>query len=264
MIHAYHCNNITGMLRIIFLLMTFVCHQGVQAQQMIKVLSYNIHHGENVKGELDIQGIANIILATNPDLVALQEVDSATSRVHKADQLKELAAQTGMYTYFAKSMDYDGGSYGNGILSRFPIEKSYSIMLPAKGEPRCAAIVTVRLPGDSLLYFASTHLDHLADPADRIAQASILLQHFQQLALPVLLAGDLNAIPAAREIGTLKSIFTDVTDKTGPTWPSDNPSQKIDYILVSPKLKWDVIHATALAETVASDHRPVLCELLLK
>lgn len=235
--------------------------------QVIKVLSYNIHHGENTKGELDIHGIATVILATNPDLVALQEVDSATSRVKKADQLKQLAEATGMYIYFGKAMDHDGGGFGNGILSRYPIEKGYSIALPATGEgsePRRAAVVTVKLPGDSLLQFASTHLDHLEDPTDRIAQTNILIKHFAQHPIPVILAGDLNALPASKEITVLKNTFTDATEKLGPTWPSDNPTQKLDYILLHNRWPLHVMTAQVIEETVASDHRPVICELLLK
>lgn len=234
--------------------------------QIIKVLSYNIHHGENANGQQDIAGIANVILATNPDLVALQEVDSCTNRVQKKDLLKELAAQTGMYIYFGKSMSHDGGSYGNGILSRYPIEHMYTIPLPAKGEgePRCAAVVKVKLPGDSLLQFASTHLDHLEDPAGRMAQADKLLKHFSKDSLPLILAGDLNAEPSSREISTLTSIFIDASEKLGPTWPADTPTQKLDYVLLRPSSQWNVVNALVLQETVASDHRPVICELLLK
>ncbi len=236
--------------------------------QVIKVLSYNIHHGVNNKGELDIQGIANVILATNPDLVALQEVDSVTTRVKKADQLRQLAEATGMYIYFGKAMGLEGGGYGNGILSRYPIQKSYNVELPAAGagsEPRTAAVVTVKLPGDSLLLdFASAHLDHLEDPTDRLAQSAILLKHFGQHRHPVILAGDMNATPASKEIAALKELFTDATEKLGPTWPSDKPAQKLDYILLSNTSQWHVMDAAVIEETVASDHRPVICELLLK
>lgn len=236
--------------------------------QVIKVLSYNIHHGENMQGKLDIQGIATVILATNPDLVALQEVDSATSRVNKADQLKELAAITGMYIYFGKAMEYDGGGFGNGILSRYPIEKTQSIALPAKGEgsePRNAAMVTVKLPGDSLLRFVSTHLDHLDDPADRLAQVNIIVQHaLAQSALPLIVAGDMNALPASKEIGIFKQHFTDATEKLGPTWPADKPAQKLDYVFLYNKNHWHIMNVQVLEETVASDHRPVIAEVLLK
>lgn len=256
---------------VLILMLTLAGASPVLAQvhgQVIRVLSYNIHHGVNNNGALDIQGIATVILATNPDLVALQEVDSATARVKKADQLKELAEATGMYVYFSKALDLEGGGYGNGILSRFPIEKSYSIALPSAGagsEPRTAAVVTVKLPGDSMqLHFASAHLDHLENPADRMTQCSILVKHFGQHDTPVILAGDLNAQPASKEITTLKSIFSDATEKLGPTWPSDKPAQKLDYILLHNKSQWHVMSANVIEETVASDHRPVICELLLK
>ncbi|MBO9155105.1 endonuclease/exonuclease/phosphatase family protein [Chitinophaga sp. GCM10012297] len=260
------------MYRIVFLfVLTLAASTPAFAQvqgQVIKVLSYNIHHGENMQGKLDIQGIATVILAVNPDLVALQEVDSSTSRVNKADQLKELAAITGMYVYFGKAMEYDGGGFGNGILSRYPIEKTQSIALPAKGEgsePRNAAMVTVKLPGDSLLRFVSAHLDHLDDPADRLAQVNIILQHtLAQPAVPLIVAGDMNALPASKEIGILKQHFTDATEKLGPTWPADKPEQKIDYVFLYNKTHWHVMSSQVLEETVASDHRPVIAEVLLK
>lgn len=255
---------------IIILIMALLLNAPAWAQvqgQVIKVLSYNIHHGENAKGEQDISGIANVILATNPDLVALQEVDSCTNRVKKLNLLKELAAQTGMYIYFGKAMEHDGGSYGNGILSRYPIEQMYTISLPAKGEnsePRCAAVVKVKLPGDSLLQFVSAHLDHGEDPTDRIAQTNMLLQNLAKDSLPLILAGDMNAEPTSKEITHLTNVFKDASEDLGPTWPSDKPTQKLDYILLYPKSQWTVVNSLILQETVASDHRPVICELLLK
>lgn len=237
----------------------------IQAQK-VKVLTYNIHHGGNMKGALDLQGIANVILATNPDLVALQEVDSVTGRTKRSDQLKELASLTGMYTYFAKAMDYDGGGYGTGILSKLPIKHSARISLPVSDghEPRVAGITTIQLPGDSLLQFISAHLDAEDDPANRIEQANALVQHFANSRVPAILAGDFNAPPDAREIGILKQLFADATHQLGPTFPSDTPSVRLDYIMTFPKQHWNITRAYVLEETVASDHRPVVCELEIK
>jgi endonuclease/exonuclease/phosphatase family metal-dependent hydrolase len=252
----------------ILLMVVLTCASGSMLlhAQSLKVLTYNIHHGENMKGQLDLQGIANVILATNPDLVALQEVDSATKRTDQQDQLKELASLTGMYTYFGKAMDYDGGGYGVGILSRLPIVAQSTIALPvSKGiEPRAMAVVTVKMPGDSLLQFAAAHLDAENNPADRINQANTLIQYFSRTKLPTILAGDFNAIPAAKEIAILKELFTDATHQLGPTWPADVPTVKLDYILLAPKHQWTITSTRIIKETVASDHRPVLCELELK
>ncbi|HEY9262103.1 endonuclease/exonuclease/phosphatase family protein [Chitinophaga sp.] len=251
------------------LLITAVCFTGMTlfAQtQKVKVLTYNIHHGENMKQVLDLQGIANVILATNPDLVALQEVDSATDRTGQTDQLKVLASITGMYTYFVKALDLGGGGYGTGILSRYPIENGTTMPLPStKGnEPRAAGIVTIKLPGDSSLRFVTTHLDAGKQATDRVAQANALADYFRETGIPTILAGDFNALPASKEITVLKHVFTDATSQMGPTFPSDSPRIKIDYIMVTPKHKWTITGARIIEETVASDHRPVLCELELK
>ena len=251
------------------LLTAVVCFAGFSlfAQiQKVKILTYNIHHAENMKQELDIHGIANVILATNPDLVALQEVDSATSRTQGANQLKELASITGMYTYFVKSMEFEGGGYGTGILSRFPISSSITLPLPGKkgSEPRAAGIVTIQLPGDSTLQFVTTHLDAGRRPADRIAQANALAEYFRQTSTPVIMAGDFNAVPTSKEITSLKEVFTDATAQMGPTFPSDSPRVKLDYIMVTPKHRWTITGARIIEETIASDHRPVLCELELR
>jgi len=252
----------------VLILTAMLCSGGplLLSAQSLKVLTYNIHHGENVKGEIDLQSIANVILATNPDLVALQEVDSATGRAQKADQLRELASLTGMYTYFAKAMDYDGGAYGTGILSRLPISSSERISLPGSAgkEPRIAGIATIQLPGDSLLQFVSTHLDAGSDPADRINQANALVQYFTPAKTMVILAGDLNAAPAAKETGILKQLFTDLTQASGPTYPADTPNIKLDYIMIFPRQRHESVFARVIEETVASDHRPVVCDLKIK
>jgi len=234
--------------------------------QNLKVLTYNIHHGQNNQGAVDLQGIANVILATNPDLVALQEVDSATTRTQGSDQLQELASLTGMYTYFAKAMDYEGGAYGTGILSRMPITATERIALPGNKdrEPRIAGIITLQLPGDSLLQFVSAHLDASDEPTDRINQATALVQRFTNAKTPVILAGDLNAAPASKETGILKQLFTDATQAAGPTYPADTPTVKLDYILLYPKHRFNVTATRVIQETVASDHRPLVAELEIK
>src|SRR5690606_40296823 len=78
----------------------------------------------------------------------LQEVDVNTIRSGKGiNQAAELARLTGMNYFFVKGIDYQGGDYGVGILSKFPILETDSLRLPMKegagGEPRVLAMVTV-------------------------------------------------------------------------------------------------------------------------
>lgn len=75
----------------------------------LRVLSYNIHHGEGVDGKFDLERIAKVIQSVNPDLVALQEVDRNTTRASDVDQAQELAELTGMHMAYGKALDYQGG-----------------------------------------------------------------------------------------------------------------------------------------------------------
>jgi len=77
----------------------------------IRVLSYNIHHGEGTDGKLDLARIAKVIEAAKPDLVALQEVDVEAQRSGKVDQAQELSRLTRLHVAFGPSMDFQGANH---------------------------------------------------------------------------------------------------------------------------------------------------------
>ena len=56
----------------------------------LRVLSYNIHHGEGTDGKLDLKRIAKLIRDSKADLVALQEVDKKVSRSQGVDQAADI------------------------------------------------------------------------------------------------------------------------------------------------------------------------------
>ena len=123
---------------ILFIFTCAVAHmvRATGEKKMIRVLSYNIHHGEGLDGKLDLERIARVIKSASPDLVSLQEVDNRTTRSKGVDQAKELARLTGMKYAYGPSMDFDGGKYGNAILTKFILAESTTIPLP--GDPRPA------------------------------------------------------------------------------------------------------------------------------
>jgi len=106
----------------------------------LRVLTYNIHHGEGTDHRLDLPRIASVIRAVEPDLVALQEVDRMVERTDRVDQPMELARQTGLRVAFGGNLGLQGGSYGNAVLSRYPILAQRNQFLPGSpgSEPRGA------------------------------------------------------------------------------------------------------------------------------
>ncbi|MEO1012854.1 MAG: endonuclease/exonuclease/phosphatase family protein [Bacteroidota bacterium] len=246
-----------------FLLFT----QATNAQN-IKVMSYNIHHGENIRGQIDLREIGRVIKKSGADLVGLQEVDSVCARSNKEDQMKVLAELTGMYYTFKKHFDYDGGSYGLGILSKYPFDRTFDERISSYPEGSSKTLVLlvtdIEIAKGSIVRFATVHFDYREDPTIRLAQSSETLDFFAKNTYPVILTGDLNAEPNTREIKGLGSMFTDTDISGKSTYPADGPSTKIDYILVSGQHLKKVKKHKVINEPVASDHRPVMASIVLK
>src|SRR5678810_85346 len=92
-------------------------------QATFRVMTYNIHHGEGLDGKVDLLRIAELIKREGADIVALQEVDKGTQRTARRDFPEELAALTGMTAVFSNNFAFEGGEYGNAVLTRFPIKR---------------------------------------------------------------------------------------------------------------------------------------------
>ena len=176
----------------------------------LRVLSWNIHHGEGSDGEFDLVRIAQMIRALNVDLVALQEVDRTTGRSGWRDQALEIASLADMHHVYGSAMPYDRGEYGEAILSRWPIRRSENVQLPriSGSEPRALLIAEVDTPIAGRVRFGATHLAHDA-ANDRLEQARIILNELNDGSLPTILAGDLNAGPDDPPLRLLLGYFAD-------------------------------------------------------
>jgi endonuclease/exonuclease/phosphatase family metal-dependent hydrolase len=168
----------------------------------IRVITYNIHHGEGTDGRIDLERIAGVLNAEKPDLVAVNEVDQGTNRTHKIDMPAELSRLTGIKAVFEKNIDHDGGKYGNAVLSRLPIRRHENHKLPSNYEGEQRGVLEVELgeeDSDETLLFLATHLDYRPDDAERMASVKkieeIVANRKEQ---PIILAGDLNASPDSR------------------------------------------------------------------
>ncbi len=227
-------------------------------RQALRILSYNIHHAEGTDRKLDLPRIAKIITDFKPDLVALQEVDHKTRRCQGVDQTAELAKLTGLHGTFFQAIEFEGGGYGQAILSRVPIEESATHKLPGlpKAEQRIAGAARLTIAGQPLL-FVTTHFDHQND-ASRQEQAKALNQLFRDSPIPVIMAGDFNATPESEPMKLLVANWTCAQIvKEMPSIPSSQPKRQIDYILYRSTLQVHVDQAGVLEEPIASDHRPV-------
>ncbi|RJP20799.1 MAG: endonuclease [Candidatus Omnitrophota bacterium] len=221
----------------------------------LRVLTYNIHHGEGMDGRFDYERLAKVILSEKPDVVAVQEVDRKTQRASGVDQAELLGKLTGMNSAYGRAMYYSGGEYGEAILSRFPIGEAKFHPLPftTGREPRTALVAQIK-PDNGLpeFLFAGTHLCHQSEElrTDQARQINSLLPETGEM--PVILAGDLNS-------RTGSSTMQELLDKR---WiDATKTISRIDYILLRPNDPWQVVEVKNIEERVASDHLPVLAVL---
>ncbi len=239
-------------------------------EPVLRVLTFNIHHGEGLDGRLDLERIARVIKAERADVVALQEVDRGTERTQKRDVAAELAALTGLRFEFGKNLDFQGGAYGNAILSRFPLTQVTNTLLRMvrPGEQRGILQARITVGGRSLVFMA-THLDHRSPDDDRVSS----VQQIRELAaawpkdLPIIIAGDFNDSPTSRTHREMKGRFSDAWEAAGegpgPTIPVANPNRRIDYVWFTAGRGLEPIKAR-VPRSDASDHLPVAVEFRLE
>lgn len=234
-------------------------------QPGITVMSYNIHHGADKNERNTLDSIGHFIHGTQANLVALQEVDSVCTRSGQVDQMKRLAAITGMHYAFVRHFAFQGGAYGQGILSRYPIKKVENIRLSllkpdSLRQSLALIVVEVDLPNLGKVIFANAHFS--LDAATRLKQAEEVLQYLKKRKLPAIFAGDLNATPEQPEIRLLLSQLNAASGLDQPSFPTEAPVKTIDYIFLSSRLNGKPVQSEVLP-IPHSDHLPVLSTIQL-
>ncbi len=232
----------------------------------LKLTSYNIRHGLGLDGKLDLARTASTLRALEADLIALQEVDVDTKRCGGVNQAEELGRALGMHASFGAFMDYDGGRYGMALLSRWPLRSARSVRLPDGNEPRVALAVALALENGETLHAVNVHFDWVESDAFRHAQAQRVAEYLRGLDAPYVLLGDFNDSASSRTLDLFRALAHEVDKPVGAslTFPADEPVKEIDFVFCAPRERWDVRSCAVVAERVASDHRPVRCELELR
>jgi endonuclease/exonuclease/phosphatase family metal-dependent hydrolase len=224
-------------------------------QILVKILSYNVRNCRGMDNITDYKRIANIINSISPEIVALQELDSATIRSNGKVVLDELSAFTNMYGTYGASIAYQGGKYGIGILTKQKPISWRRVALPGREERRSLLIVELK---DFVI--CCTHLSLTEE--DRAASVDIINEALKDISKPIFLAGDFNSVPESEVIQHIEKNWSMLNNPKIPTIPSNNPQKCIDYIFAA-KFTGQVsrtIQTFVENEPLASDHLPVLVE----
>lgn len=236
--------------------------------QTVKMMTYNIYgaRATNPSNAADLEALAKVIKKHNPDFVALQEVDVFTKRSGKdVHQARDLAKLTGMKWHFTKAMNFSDGEYGDAVLSKYEILDTYDFNLPVteelQGETRSVCIIKVKV-GEEELYVCSTHLDHLGNEANRLLQANELKKVVNTIDGKLIVGADMNAVPSSTTMTIVKGYLNVGYNNTFAfTFPSDNPTRTIDYIMYNHAKGLSISNYTVINNEDASDHCPVIATL---
>ena len=228
----------------------------VQAQHTLRLMTYNIKNANGMDDICSFQRVANVINNASPDVVAIQEVDSMTRRSRQKYVLGEIAERTQMHACFAPAIEFEGGKYGIGLLTKQVPLRLQTIPLPGREEAR-----TLILAEFEDYIYCCTHLSLTEE--DRMKSLEIVKSLIASYKKPLFLAGDMNAEPESDFIKELQKDFQILSNPEKHTYPAPDPKETIDYIAASKQnaTGFAVISARVVNEPMASDHRPILVEL---
>ena len=230
----------------------------------IRVATYNIKHGRGMDGTIDVERTATTLAALDADLIALQEVDDQARRSGGVDQAAWLANRLDMHAAHGAFMDFQGGRYGLAILSRRPIQSHEAWRLPDGNEPRVALAARILTDSGEPITAIVVHFDWVDDDGYRFEQARETIRRIETLETPWIVFGDFNDTPGSRTINAFEQISRNAQkpEDDAATFPADEPTIEIDFIMTGPPSAWMPATAMVIPETLTSDHRPVMTELL--
>jgi len=254
--------------------------------RQLRILTLNIAHGRGLSTyqgfhgargiERNLLRVAHLLKREAADVVALQEVDEDShwnQRIHLLDFLKAEAyyaySHLGVHNRRAGRLPL---AYGNGLLSRFPIEHAdHQAFGTAEIGEKGFLYTELTLP-DGHLPIVNLHLDYKSR-LRRIEQVERLIifleeRHAQKADegyLSPVVCGDFNS-RSGKPNDAVAHLFKYLEDqcayqiypKNGRTFPSLLPIHGLDFILVPPSYK---VMRCEILRCYVSDHRPVVVDL---
>ncbi len=233
----------------------------------LKVLSWNIWCGTYLKE------VISFLKKEQPDIIALQEVLEEENGNIALTIAKELGYECvyalGMHMPAKflnnKEIDQDKSiSFGNAVLSKYPIISSKIHDLPQGENSRPAIQANIKI-GDEILHVFSLHLKHTHQQpmemqniqADKLAE---VIPNDKSIVM-----GDFNCLPDSYPIQKISKILKNTEpDKNTPTWCQyiggcsvcqiAEIKYKLDYIFVTKDIQAEEFKAL---ESSGSDHLPV-------
>jgi endonuclease/exonuclease/phosphatase family metal-dependent hydrolase len=235
----------------------------LQSTGNLTVATYNVHSSVGRDRKCDPDRILAVLAEINPDIVALQEVCHRHTSGPQGDQFAYFRDRTGMHAVTGLNLMYGRRSFGNVLLSRWPIASVRRVDLSVYGrEPRGAIDAEIDVNGYKLRVIA-THLG--LGPGERRRQVERIAHVLNDRHdVPTLLMGDFNIFGRQRKL--LHQIGAPIARKDCPaSFPARMPLLGLDRIWTRPGMMTQslVVHRSTTA-AIASDHLPVVAKVAMR
>ncbi|MDO4630429.1 MAG: endonuclease/exonuclease/phosphatase family protein [Planctomycetia bacterium] len=216
-----------------------------------RLMTYNIRNGRALTGsEIRLELPAGVIRKAAPDVVGIQELDFRTTRSGNRDIPAELGELVGFQVEFARAIDFQGGGYGIGTLSKTEPLRTYSVPLPGAEERRVLQVTEF-----ADFVFFNTHFS--LTEASRLESIAIIETERKKFTKPIFLCGDFNAVPDSAPMKELSKTWR-MLSPVECTYPADEPRIPIDHFWTPCDVKnVEVLDARVICAPSESDHRPV-------
>ncbi len=251
----------------------------------------------------NLKTVIDALKPLNADFIGFQEIDLASKRSFKVNQVLELAEQLSFnqgaiainwdknyvpFPYFPFTAHFGRILSGQAVLSRYPITENKRIVLDkVASKPffynalyldRVAQVSEIKVNNRSVIII-NVHLEAFDAPTRR-KQTEYLQKLLSEYVdkYPVLLIGDFNStVPPIPEnpqptveillkTASIKSALppSALNNPQIATFPSDKPIYKLDYVFYTPK-NIEVTEWRIVDEVKqASDHLPVMVKFRFK
>lgn len=233
----------------------------IKDSDAVRILAYNVHHCRGMDGEINYERTARIISDLDADFVCLQELDSVTERSGGVNQVEILAKMTDMHASFGAAINFQGGAYGVGILSREEALQTANYPLPGN-EARTFLVAEF-----SNFVVISTHLD--LDEKYRLESIKIITEKARFIDKEIFMAGDFNESDFSGVVFSELKKDWKLVSVTDHTFPTGSPEISIDFVfsfkreaeaVYEPSNSSVVYSIPGVDVSVASDHYPVFCD----
>ncbi|MCF0200226.1 MAG: endonuclease/exonuclease/phosphatase family protein [Bacteroidales bacterium] len=277
---------------------SFAFGKGAEAEQTLKVMTYNVHNFKHIEGKMEPDVMAadvmELVKKQNPDVLCCQEFSTFQKGLTRPQSIELFRKEIGAnYVYYNMKRNYAG----NVIFSKYPLQKvaedsgfgeenTYGTMaLVDAGEKgkfyvACVHLLSYKITDDEIDVLVDTRQrqDSLEVLGKSLArklkgafelrsdQIQTVLDALPEVKYPLILCGDFNETPVSYVYSKMKRAgFVDTFVKVGrgikPTYAGRLPLLRIDYIWSKNDVK--PLNIKRIRHKV-SDHYPLVLEFSLE